>query len=339
MFYLTSISAVKIISKNLKNENIFLQTNTNSKISTEQLYSSLNLSPLQAFLEAVSNHNDPSFCIKIVIGYPMSYKSYSCPPNMKIYDDSLTVCQKDCPKGMVLGPVYCETPCKKGFVRSNDLCVDSSSKKQYKTLMSAIEKSNPVCINGYFLNGYCHSCMGHSDYSNGSCLTPCNKGAPSESFCAFADDSNRDLSSINSYWAHFIRIFYANLLSLFKTGYLKRTIYAKAKTLNDLAKIITDNKSDNQIQVDCGIVMIYLRDTFGINMDDSKQYLRNNFFKMFSRYAAKNKEDSNDILNVVDDLINFNGDYKSPYLETKHYGIVSLPLTVANIMQHLCKEY
>jgi len=82
--------------------------------------------------------------------------------------------------------------------------------------------------------------------------------------------------------------------------------------------------------------MIFLRDQFGVNMDDPQQFLRNIYYKMFSRYAKIDNENSNYILNVVDDLINFNGDYKSPYLDTKQYGIVSLPLSVANLLGHLC---
>jgi len=305
---------------------------------TKQIFSKMTLSPVQAFLSAVAIHKEQGFCIKQVHGAPQQYRSYTCPLNMKIMDDSLTTCQKDCPKGMQQEISNCEKPCEKDYQKENSFCLNTITKNRYPIVSIPLEKSDPICINGYFLNGFCHSCMGHTDYSNGQCLSPCTKGAPSESFCAFKDDANKDLSVINHYWADFLRIFYKNLFDLFKTGYLKRQLYANVKNLNDIAEIITKNKSDIKIENDCGKVMIFMRDKFGVNMPDAKQFLRNIFFKMFSRYAQENKENSNDVLNVVDDLINFNGGYKSPYLDTKQYGIVSLPLTVANLMQHLCEE-
>jgi hypothetical protein len=334
---------IKILNKNflqLKSLTKIANTNTNKKtnlkLNSKQFLNLGNTNPLQAFLETIANKKETSFCIKVVLGKPQKHKSYMCPPNMFISDSNLNICQKKCPKGMVQNISNCEMPCKIDYQKLNDRCVNNSKNLEYKIQSSKILYTDPVCINGYFFNEYCFTCMGKTDYSNGVCLSPCKKGDPSESFCAYTDYSNRNLSVINVYWAEFLRAFYNSLFDLFKTGILKRNIYENAKNLNDISEILRLNKEDNNIKIDSGKIIIYLRDKFAINMNDPKLFLRNVLYKMFSKYAIENKENSNDILNVVDDLINFSGNYKSPYLDTKQYGIKSLPLTVANLIAHLC---
>jgi hypothetical protein len=329
-------TSIKSTVKNL-NTNTIKKTKTNE--TTKQIMNLGNLNPLQAFLETIASKKETSFCMKVFVGKPEKHRSYNCPPNMFILDSNVNTCQKKCPTGMIQNISNCEMPCKNDYQKINNLCVNNSSKKNYKIISSPIEISDPICKNGYFLNGFCNSCMGNSDYSNGICLSPCKKGAPSESFCAFNDSSNKNLSIINVYWADFLRGFYKDIFELFKTGILKRDIYTNAENLNEIAKILVLNKEDNKIRNDSGKVIIYLRDKFAINMSDSKLFLRNILFKMFTRYAIENKEISNIILNVVDDLINFSGDYRSPYLDTKQYGITGLPLTVANLIEHyLCDK-
>jgi hypothetical protein len=326
-----------LITKFFFSFSIVENKNLNNISSNEKFYSSN--SPLENFLEAISSNISQSFCIKRVVGKPEKYKSYACPNDMKLIQESEDVvkCVKNCPKDMILGPHYCESKCKDGFKKVYDNCIkETEQSENYKRKFYPIIKNDPICINGYYLNNYCHSCMGHTDFSGDTCLSPCEKGAILEPFCAFEDYSNKRLSTINTFWAKFIRDFFSDLFLLFKNGPLNRPIYGNAKNLKEISEIILNNVDNKIIKTDSGRIMIFIRDKFGVNLNDHKIFLRNIFQKMFQRYAVKDINNSQDILAVVDELINFKGDYTSDYLDKKTYENKFLPFTVSNFLNHIC---
>jgi hypothetical protein len=333
------LSALLILKMAIIFSSFSLIENTllNKISSNNKIY--INKSPIVNFLEAIASNASQSFCIKRIVGKPEKYKSFSCPNNMKLIEETnnMVKCINECPENMILGSRDCQSPCKDGFKKVYNTCVNEKNKSEnYKIKTYPINKKDPICINGYFLKNYCYSCMGHTDFSGDKCLSPCNKGAILESFCAYEDTSNFRLSQINPFWSGFIRDIYSDLFSIFKDGHLKRPLYDKANNLKEISDIILKNIGNDIIKTDSGKVMIYIRDKFGINLKDPKTYLRNIFQKMFQRYMKKGTDTSKDVLAVVDDLINFNGDYKSDYLDKKTYGNSFLELTVINFLDHIC---
>jgi len=290
-------------------------------------------------LNTIALNKDQNFCIKKFVGKPTPYKSYKCPFNYKIYPDEPNVCIKDCPHNLVKGKEFCEAQCRKGYFKEYDLCVDKENKKSYKPEFSPLEKADPVCLNGYFSQGLCYSCLGHSEHSNGQCLTPCHEGAPSDNFCSFDDQANRYLSLIDDFWAKFFRNFFDNVfLKVIKSEVVSKDRFKDLNTLKEISSYIRNNKDDIEIQKISGKFMIFLRDKFRINLDDDwKNYMKSIFYKLLLRYEKNiDTANTNDVLNVVNDIVFFKGDYTDPYLENKIYGRESLPLTVANILDHMC---
>jgi hypothetical protein len=301
-----------------------------------QIYTSEEVNPIKILLNLIASDKEPTFCIKRLVGVPQPYKSYKCPMGMNIYEDNPNVCIKECEPGLVRGKLYCEKPCEKGYTKQYDLCVNKSNNHSYQQEIFPLVVSNPICINGYYSDGFCHSCFGNSEHFNGLCLSPCNRGSPSDHFCAFNDDSNKNLSLVNDYWGRFIRSIFDDLFIILKNGTFENYNFSNAKDLKDISQIFEINKPDKFLQIISGRILVYLRDKFKININEGAiPFLRNIYLKLLTRYEDSDKS-PNTILAVVDDIIYFNGDYQNEYLNAKNYGLESLPLTVANFLEHMC---
>lgn len=308
-----------------------------SLLEINQVYTSDQVSAIKLFLNTISSTTEKSFCIKRFVGKPKRYKSYKCPIHMKIYPDVPDVCIKDCPQGLIRGEENCEAICNKGYIREYDLCVDKINNKNYKPDFVPITKADPICINGFFSNGMCYTCLGNTEHSNGQCVSPCFFGSPSDNFCSFTDEASKNLSLINQYWARFFRSLLDELFTVVKSENVSKNIFNGFKNLKEISKYINDNKVNHDIQILCGKIMIFLRDKFKINLDDDwKTYLRSVIMKMLMRYENNDSQTKSKILAVVDDLVFFNGDYTDAYLDNKNFGLESLPATIADIFDLIC---
>jgi len=326
------------LNKNL-NDKRFLDNPNHRKTLLEinQIYTSDEVSPIKEFLKTIASSNEKSFCIKRLKGKPVSYKSYKCPLNMKIYSDVPDVCIKDCPPGLIRGEENCQAICNYGYIREYDLCVDKINKKNYKPHSIPLTKADPICTNGFFSNGLCYTCLGNSEHSNGRCVSPCFSGSPLDNFCSFSDQASRNLSLINDFWARFFRSLFDDLLKIVKSETVSKDLFKSFTDLNEIANFIFDNKKNHEVQIISGKIMIFLRDRFKINLDVNWQsYLRSILMKLLMRFEKNDSETNRIVLNVVDDLIFFSGNYTDDYLEKKNYGLESLPQTIANILDLMC---
>ena len=191
--------------------------------------------------------------------------------------------------------------------------------------------------NGFFSNGLCYTCLGNSEHSNGRCVSPCFSGSPLDNFCSFSDQASRNLSLINDFWARFFRSLFDDLLKIVKSEIVSKDLFKSFTDLNEIANFIFDNKKNHEVQIISGKIMIFLRDRFKINLDVNWQsYLRSILMKLLMRFEKNDSETNRIVLNVVDDLIFFSGNYTDDYLEKKNYGLESLPQTIANILDLMC---
>lgn len=306
-------------------------------LEINQIYTSDDVSPIKVFLNTISLTNEKAFCIKRLLGKPITYKSYKCPSNMRIYSDLPDVCIKDCPSGLIRGEENCEAICNKGFIREYDLCVDKFNNSNYKPDFAPLVKADPICINGFFSNGFCYTCLGNSEHSNGQCVSPCFSGSPSDNFCSYTDDANRNLSLINEFWARFFRSLFNELLKIVKSEIVSKDLFKNFADLREIAKFIMENKKNQEVQIISGKIMTFLRDKFKINLNENWQsYLRSILLKLLMRFEKNELETRTKVLAVVDDIIFFSGDYTDGYLENKNYGLESLPETIANILDLMC---
>ena len=308
-----------------------------AKITSTQIYTKDEVTPIKIFLELIASDKNPTFCLKRSVGKPTGYKSYKCPTNMKIYDFNTIQCVEDCPYNFSMEKDKCVENCRDGFAREYDLCANKSTKEAYKPNFSIFKKSDPICNKGYFSKGLCYTCLGNSEQIEGECLTLCYSGSPSDNYCSYSDESNRNLSLINDFWSRFFRSLYSDLLTIIKTNQNTLSLFANSNTIKDMKEVFLRNKSSQNVQILSARVLIYLRDKFKININDSTlSFLRSIYLKLLNRYDSSKAKGSNYILSVVDDILLFKGDHTSPFLDNKTYGLDSLSETVANFLDHLC---
>jgi len=334
------IDAISKINNNnkIKKTNSHKKLGSKSKLVSNQIYTPDEVFPIKLFLEIISSSTEQNFCIKRLVGKPQPYKSYKCPTYMKIYEDDPNVCIKNCPEGMVRTKENCSEECPKGFYRKYDVCVNTETNQTYKPKFSLLVKSDPICLNGYFSDGLCYTCLNNSEHTHGQCLTPCFSGSPSDNFCSYTEDANKKLSLINEDWGRFLRELYEELYTVLQDEKVSKKLFSSFKNLKEIANYLNSKSNSEEVQKICGKVVIFLREKFKLNIfDDSDAYLRSMFFNLIFRFEDNSSLDKKDRLSrVVDNLMNFSEDYTNDKLNTMEYGLESLPQAIANFIDRIC---
>ncbi len=217
------------------------------------------------------------------------------------------------------------------------MCVDKEEKSSYTPEFHPLIKADPICISGYYSEGFCFSCLGSSEHSNGQCLSPCYYGSPSDYFCIFEEVANKKLSLIDDFWSKYIRQLYqVDFLRVIKSYEVSKDMLKDFTNLRDISNYLIENKSKDEVQNLSGKFMIYLRDKFVLNLENNWQdYMKSIYYKLFMRFETDENNTKN-VLAVVNDLIYFTGKHDDSYLENRIYKLESLVMTVANILDRIC---